>query len=262
MPGGAYRKSATVVGDVLGKYHPHGDASVYDAMVRLAQNFSMRYMLIDGQGNPDDPDRRRRPAGRLPAKRASRGSPSSSHGSRQGLRRHRGQLRRLARAYGAPGPRARCNLDLVARGHRRRHGDERPAAQPRRDHRRHDPSHQNPDAPIEDLMRIVPGPASRRGLHLRAERDRGSAAHWARDDHHARPLGSGRRRAGRSRDDRDHRDAVSGEQGARARQDWRVDAREDPEGISEARDESDRDGMRFVIELKKDAMPQVVVNQL
>src|SRR5258708_2471408 len=50
-PGGAHRKSATVVGDVLGKYHPHGDASVYDAMVRLAQNFSMRYPLIDGQGN-------------------------------------------------------------------------------------------------------------------------------------------------------------------------------------------------------------------
>src|SRR5215472_6111584 len=49
-PGGAHRKSATVVGDVLGKYHPHGDASVYDAMVRLAQNFSMRYPLIDGQG--------------------------------------------------------------------------------------------------------------------------------------------------------------------------------------------------------------------
>ncbi len=46
-----YKKSATVVGEVLGKYHPHGDTAVYDAMVRLAQDFSMRYMLIDGQGN-------------------------------------------------------------------------------------------------------------------------------------------------------------------------------------------------------------------
>ncbi len=46
-----YRKSATTVGDVLGRYHPHGDASVYDAMVRLAQDFSMRYPLIDGHGN-------------------------------------------------------------------------------------------------------------------------------------------------------------------------------------------------------------------
>ena len=46
-----FRKSATCVGDVLGRYHPHGDASVYDALVRLAQDFSMRYMLVDGHGN-------------------------------------------------------------------------------------------------------------------------------------------------------------------------------------------------------------------
>jgi topoisomerase-4 subunit A len=48
---GAYKKSARVVGDVIGKYHPHGDASVYDAMVRLAQDFALRYPLVDGQGN-------------------------------------------------------------------------------------------------------------------------------------------------------------------------------------------------------------------
>ena len=47
----AYKKSARVVGDVIGKYHPHGDQSVYDAMVRLAQTFSLRYPLVDGQGN-------------------------------------------------------------------------------------------------------------------------------------------------------------------------------------------------------------------
>ena len=47
----AYKKSATVVGEVLGKYHPHGDSSVYGAMVRLAQPWAMRYMLVDGQGN-------------------------------------------------------------------------------------------------------------------------------------------------------------------------------------------------------------------
>ena len=50
-PDKPYRKSARIVGDVLGKYHPHGDSSVYDAMVRLAQPFSIRYMLVDGQGN-------------------------------------------------------------------------------------------------------------------------------------------------------------------------------------------------------------------
>ena len=47
----AYKKSARVVGDVIGKYHPHGDTAVYDAIVRMAQPFSMRYLLVDGQGN-------------------------------------------------------------------------------------------------------------------------------------------------------------------------------------------------------------------
>ena len=51
VPGRAYKKSATVVGDVLGKYHPHGDQSVYDALVRMVQDFSLRYPLVDGQGN-------------------------------------------------------------------------------------------------------------------------------------------------------------------------------------------------------------------
>src|SRR3974390_218034 len=46
-----YKKSARVVGDVIGKYHPHGEVAVYDAIVRMAQPFSMRYMLVDGQGN-------------------------------------------------------------------------------------------------------------------------------------------------------------------------------------------------------------------
>ena len=50
-PDQSYKKSARVVGGVLGKYHPHGDQSVYDAMVRMAQDFSMRAMLVDGQGN-------------------------------------------------------------------------------------------------------------------------------------------------------------------------------------------------------------------
>src|ERR1041384_7314005 len=50
-PGGSYTKCAKVVGQVLGNYHPHGDAAVYDALVRMAQDFSLRHMLIDGQGN-------------------------------------------------------------------------------------------------------------------------------------------------------------------------------------------------------------------
>src|SRR5713226_2787681 len=50
-PRSAYKKSARVVGDVIGKFHPHGDAAVYEALVRLAQTWSLRYLLVDGQGN-------------------------------------------------------------------------------------------------------------------------------------------------------------------------------------------------------------------
>ena len=56
VPGRPYKKSATVVGDVLGKYHPHGDSPVYEAMVRMVQDFSLRYPLVDGQGNFGSPD--------------------------------------------------------------------------------------------------------------------------------------------------------------------------------------------------------------
>src|SRR4029450_13845443 len=59
QPNRSYAKSARIVGDVMGKYHPHGDSAIYDALVRLAQDFSMRNMLVDGQGNfgsiDDDP---------------------------------------------------------------------------------------------------------------------------------------------------------------------------------------------------------------
>ena len=50
-PNKPYKKSARITGDTMGKYHPHGDSSIYQAMVRMAQNFSMRYMLVDGHGN-------------------------------------------------------------------------------------------------------------------------------------------------------------------------------------------------------------------
>src|ERR671926_84239 len=59
QPNRPYRKSATVVGDVMGKYHPHGDQAIYDTLARMAQDFSLRYPLVDGQGNfgsvDDDP---------------------------------------------------------------------------------------------------------------------------------------------------------------------------------------------------------------
>ena len=83
-----FKKSATCVGDVLGRYHPHGDASVYDAMVRLAQDFSMRYMLVDGHGNFGSVDGD--PTGRLPI---HRGAPVEDR--QRNAARHRQGHRRL-----------------------------------------------------------------------------------------------------------------------------------------------------------------------
>jgi DNA gyrase subunit A len=68
----SYKKSARVVGDVIGKYHPHGDNAVYDALVRMAQDFSMRYLLVDGQGNFGSVDGERPAAMRYTEVRMSR----------------------------------------------------------------------------------------------------------------------------------------------------------------------------------------------
>ena len=131
-PNGAFRKCAKIVGEVMGNYHPHGDQAIYDALARLAQDFNVRYPLVDGQGNfgnidGDNPaaaalhrgaaDRRRRRA----AGRAGRG---------------RGRLPRQLRRLGAGAGGAAGGLPEPARQrlvrHRGRHGDQHPAAQHRR----------------------------------------------------------------------------------------------------------------------------------
>ena len=131
-------KCSRIVGEVMGKYHPHGDSAIYDTLVRLAQDFSMRYPLVDGQGNfgsVDDDSAGRdalhrgaaRPASRWRCCAISTWTPSTSapnyDGSRTGAARP-------ARALPEP-----ARQRLV--GHRRRHGDQHPAAQPARGDRRH-----------------------------------------------------------------------------------------------------------------------------
>ena len=103
--GKAYKKSARIVGDVMGKYHPHGDSAIYDSVVRMAQDFSMRYRLVDGQGNFGS-RRRRQPRGdalhRSPPDAARRRADARRH--RQGDGRLGAELRRIAqRAVGASG---------------------------------------------------------------------------------------------------------------------------------------------------------------
>jgi DNA gyrase subunit A len=97
-----YSKCAGVVGEVLKKYHPHGDASVYDALVRLAQPWNMRYLLVDGQGNFGSVDGDSAAAYRYTECRHDRARRGDARRHRQGDRRLRAQLRRLHQ--GAAGP--------------------------------------------------------------------------------------------------------------------------------------------------------------
>ena len=94
----AYKKSARVVGDVIGKYHPHGDTAVYDAMVRMAQDFSMRYLLVDGQGNFGSVDGDAPAAMRYTEVRMSRIAQRAARRHRKGNGRFRAELRRLGNA--------------------------------------------------------------------------------------------------------------------------------------------------------------------
>ena len=136
QPNRPYKKSARVVGDVMGKYHPHGDQPIYDTLVRMAQPFSLRYPLVDGQGNfgsiDDDPPAADALHG-VPA-HAARDGDAPRH--RHGHGRLRAELRRVAQGAGVAAvpvpepPRERLDRD------RGRDGDEHPAAPPRRDDRR------------------------------------------------------------------------------------------------------------------------------
>ena len=134
-PDRSYVKCARVVGEVMGNYHPHGDSSIYDALVRLAQPWSMRYPLIDGQGNFGSPRQRpgRRDAlHRVPPVAAGDGdAPGHQRGDRRLLR----QLRRQDPGARRPAVAGAQPADQRQRGHRGRHGHQRPAAQPARGRR-------------------------------------------------------------------------------------------------------------------------------
>ena len=131
-----YKKSARIVGDVIGKYHPHGDQSVYDTIVRMAQDFSLRHMLVDGQGNFGSVDGDNAAAMRYTEIRLAKIAHEmladidketvdfgpNYDGSEQ-------------RAAGAADEAAEPAGQRLGR-HRRRHGDQHPAAQPQRGRRR------------------------------------------------------------------------------------------------------------------------------
>ena len=105
-PDKPFHKSARIVGDVLGKYHPHGDSSVYDAMVRLAQDFNTRYLLVEGQGNFGSVDGDGAAAMRYTEARLSKMSLEMLGGYRQKYRGLHAQLRRDAGAAHGAAPAA------------------------------------------------------------------------------------------------------------------------------------------------------------
>ena len=257
-----FKKSATCVGDVLGRYHPHGDASIYDAMVRLAQDFSMRYPLVDGHGNfgsvDGDPpaayrytearmsklsnemlrdidkdtvdwdpnfDESRKEPRVLPSRFPNllvNGSAGIAVGMATNIPPH--NLREVIDA-------CICILD-------------------------------NPEAELADLMEYIKGPdfptkgiiMGRSGIRAAYSTGRGKITVRARAEFEE--YGQGRERIIVTELPYQVNKRMLIAAMAEQVRDKRLD------GISDIRDETDRNGMRIVIELKKDANPQVVLNRL
>ena len=128
-PNAAFKKSAKIVGDVMGNFHPHGDQAIYDALVRLAQDFSSRYPLVDGQGNFGNVDGDNPAAYRYTEARMTEIARAAARRHRRGRGRLQAQLRRPVRGACRPS----CGIPQSARErldrHRRRHGDLDAAAQ-------------------------------------------------------------------------------------------------------------------------------------
>jgi DNA gyrase subunit A len=262
-PNRPYKKSATVVGDVLGKYHPHGDSAVYDSMVRMVQDFSLRYPLVDGQGNfgsidgdsaaayrytearlaqlatemladidketvdtaPNFDDRLQEPTV-LPSKLPNllvNGSSGIAVGMATNIPPH--NLREVVDA---------CVRLL-----------------------------DDPDCTVEDLMQYVRGPDfptggviyGRDGIREAYTTGRGRVVVRARTQIEEREGGKGDRIVVTEIPFQVNKSRLI-EYIAELARDRKI------EGIADMRDESDRDGMRIVIDLKRDAIPHIVLNQL
>ena len=267
-PDRGYVKCARVVGDVMGNYHPHGDASIYDAMVRMAQPWSLRYPLIDGNGNFGSPGNDPAAAMRYTEARLDPARHGDAAGHRRGHRRLHPQLRRPDPgaddpAVALPEP-ARQRL----RGHRGRHGDQDPAAQPAGD-RRGRP--------------VVPGPpGGRRGRDARrAAQDRQGPRlpDQGPDRRHVRrsrtPTGPAAARSGCAPSSRSRRTSAGGPASSSPSCPTRSTRTTSPSASptssrrasspaspTSATSPPGRTGMRLVIVLKRDAVAKVVLNNL
>jgi DNA gyrase subunit A len=257
-----YRKSARIVGDVIGKYHPHGDTAVYDALVRMAQDFSMRLPLIDGQGNFGSVD----------------------GDSAAAMRYTEVRLEKVAHALLED-----LDKDTVRFQDNYDNSEREPVVLPARfpnllvngaggiavGMATNIPPHNlgevidacmayldNPSITIEELIEIVPGPdfptagliLGRAGIRSAYHKGRGSIVMRGKVD--VETIRKEREALIVTEIPYQVNKATMIERIAELVRDKRI------EGISDVRDESDRQGYRVVIELKRDAMPDVVLNQL
>ena len=259
----AYRKSAKIVGEIMGNYHPHGDSAIYDTLVRMAQDFNMRYPLVDGQGNFGSVD----------------GDPPAA------MRYTEARLTKLAEEMLAD-----IDMDTVDFTPNYDESRMEPRVLPARvpnllinggngiavGYATSIPTHnlaevvdglmlviENPDVTIEQLMKKIPGPDFPTAGFIYGKQGIKDAYKTGRG------LLSLRAKAVIETDERTERDRIIVteipyqvnkarliEKIAELIQDKKL------EGISDLRDESDRDGMRIVIELKRGEIPLIILNNL
>ena len=261
-PDKKHKKSAHIVGDVLAKYHPHGDSSVYDAMVRLAQDFNIRYPLVDGQGNFGSVD----------------------GDSAAAMRYTEAKMTKLTLEMLAD-----IEKDTVEFGLNYDESEKEPLVLPSRypnlivngssgiavGMATNIPPHNlgevidgtialidNRDMPDQDLLKYVKGPdfpgggiiLGRKGIEDAYLTGRGSIKVRSRSE--IEPMNNGKNRIVVTEIPYQVNKARLIEKIAELARDKKID------GITDLRDESDRKGMRIVIELRRDVNPQVILNQL
>ena len=217
QPNRPYKKSASIVGEVMGRYHPHGDSPIYDSLVRMAQSFSLRNTLVDGQGNfgsidDDPPAAMRYTECRLTRLATEMLRDIDMDTVDFGPNYDESRKEPAVAPVALPEP-ARQRLD----GDRGRHGDEHPAAQPRRDDRRGRPADRQARGERRGPDEAPEGPRlPDRRHHRRPLRDPRRVPHGPRPDRDARPRA---RRGAPRRQERDRRDraAVRGQEGRRLR---------------------------------------------
>ena len=174
-PGTPFKKSAKIVGDVMGSFHPHGDQAIYDAMVRLAQDFSSRYPLVDGQGNFGNIDGDNPAAYRYTEARMTDVARLLLDGIDEDGVEFRAQLRRPVERAGRAARRISEPARQRRAGHRGRHGDLDPAAQRRRALRRRAASDRQARGEVEDAAEMGQGsgfPDRRHHRRFQGERSR------------------------------------------------------------------------------------------